>query len=535
MPTSLDSVFAYHERTKHHFQRYAAGPRELDWATQPDPFRTFAGSPQLALPLIARAALPARYDDLYQPGQIARQPLILANIAALLELAFGLSAWKQFGNNRWALRCNPSSGNLHPTEAYVVAQGCDGIADGVHHYVSRDHALEQRCAIETGERWLPSGSFLLGLSSIHWREAWKYGERAYRYCQHDAGHAIAAARYAAATLGWHAHVLTEWSDDAISTLLGLNRAMDFDRAERETPDVMLLISTVATAHTLSLAPGLSALKNWTGQANPLSPHHAHDWPAIEAVSLACHKPITSTALYSALALPKLLPGTCQASAVSLIKQRRSAQEFDGVTTLRLPAFYRMLDMTLPRPNIPPWDAITWAPRIHLVLFVHRVDGLTPGVYIFLRHGDIEARMRAELSNEFKWERAEACPSHLLLFRVAPMDARLLAKALSCHQNIAADGAFSLGMLAEYEASLTNAPWIYRQLFWEAGILGHVLYLEAEAAGVRGTGIGCYFDDAVHEVLGIKGTWLQSLYHFTVGGTVTDERLQTLPPYQHLAR
>ena len=38
---------------------------------------------------------------------------------------------------------------------------------------------------------------LVVLSSIHWREAWKYGERAYRYCQHDAGHAIAATRYAA--------------------------------------------------------------------------------------------------------------------------------------------------------------------------------------------------------------------------------------------------------------------------------------------------------------------------------------------------
>ena len=25
---------------------------------------------------------------------------------------------------------------------------------------------------------LPEGSFLVGLSSVHWREAWKYGERA---------------------------------------------------------------------------------------------------------------------------------------------------------------------------------------------------------------------------------------------------------------------------------------------------------------------------------------------------------------------
>jgi hypothetical protein len=67
------------------------------------------------------------------------------------------------------------------------------------------------------------------------------------------------------------------------------------------------------------------------------------------------------------------------------------------------------------------------------------------------------------------------------------------------------------------------------------MLGQVLYLEAEAAGVRGTGIGCYFDDPFHQLLGISGTALQSLYHFTVGGALTDERLVTTPPYSHLAR
>ncbi len=62
------------------------------------------------------------------------------------------------------------------------------------------------------------------------------------------------------------------------------------------------------------------------------------------------------------------------------------------------------------------------------------------------------------------------------------------------------------------------------------MIGQVLYLEAEAAGVRGTGIGCFFDDPVHEVFGLEGNAYQSLYHFTVGGPVEDPRLTTLPPY-----
>jgi len=62
------------------------------------------------------------------------------------------------------------------------------------------------------------------------------------------------------------------------------------------------------------------------------------------------------------------------------------------------------------------------------------------------------------------------------------------------------------------------------------VIGQVLYLEAEAAGVRATGIGCFFDDPVHQVFGFSDAKFQSLYHFTTGGHVEDPRLTTLPPY-----
>ena len=104
--------------------------------------------------------------------------------------------------------------------------------------------------------------------------------------------------------------------------------------------------------------------------------------------------------------------------------------------------------------------------------------------------------------------------------------------LSCGQEIARDSAFALGMIAEFDERLeTFGPWFYKRLFWETGILGQVLYLEAEAAGIRSTGIGCFFDDPVHRVLGFHPqTKWQSLYHFTVGGPIDDDRLTTLPPY-----
>jgi hypothetical protein len=55
-------------------------------------------------------------------------------------------------------------------------------------------------------------------------------------------------------------------------------------------------------------------------------------------------------------------------------------------------------------------------------------------------------------------------------------------------------------------------------------------LEAEAAGIRATGIGCFFDDPVHRVFGFSDLEFQSLYHFTIGGPVEGSRLTTLAPY-----
>ena len=64
------------------------------------------------------------------------------------------------------------------------------------------------------------------------------------------------------------------------------------------------------------------------------------------------------------------------------------------------------------------------------------------------------------------------------------------------------------------------------------MIGQSLYLEAEAIGMRGTGIGCFFDDAIHDLLGIQDKALQVLYHFTLGAAINDPRLATLPPYEN---
>ena len=557
----IECVLAYHRRTKHHLHRFANSPGYLDWATQPDPFRTYAGAERVELPLVADR-LNVTFDQLHIPGTVPVNPLDLNSVAILFELALGLSAWKQYESTRWALRCNPSSGNLHPTEGYAILPEIPGVGAGVYHYVSRDHCLERRCmlanqAAQDLAESLPPASFLLGLSSIHWRESWKYGERAFRYCQHDIGHAIASVRYAAAALGWSARVLTGISDPAISDLLGLNQPESFaaiEEPDREHPDVLVLIGAPNRSE-----PGqgeksqkicVAKLRNvfsasaWMGVANPLSPAHV-EWEAIDAVTEATWRKDQAEEIGEPGAavigddLPALLsPPTDRTPirAARLITQRRSAVAFDGTTSISAETFYGMLDRLLPRAVVPPWDAWPYMPHIHCAIFVHRVRELPSGLYLLERSSAVHERLRSALRPEFLWQHPEGCPEHLRFFKLVEGDFREIAAGVSCRQEIAGNGAFSLGMIAEFSESIrARGAWWYRRLFWEAGLLGQVLYLEAEAAGVRGTGIGCYFDDAFHNLLGLNGDKFQSLYHFTVGGPVDDLRLTTLPPYSHLDR
>jgi hypothetical protein len=179
----------------------------------------------------------------------------------------------------------------------------------------------------------------------------------------------------------------------------------------------------------------------------------------------------------------------------------------------------------------PWDVLPWEPAVHLALFIHRVDGLVPGLYLLARDPAKVDSLREATHSQFDWTSAAGCPDDLPLFLLQEGDVRALAVELSCGQGIAGEGAFLLGMIAEFEPCLRRlGPWFYRRLFWETGLIGQVLYLEAEAAAVRATGIGCFFDDPVHQVMGFNDARFQSLYHFTAGGPVEDLRLTTLPPY-----
>ncbi|XP_057533760.1 uncharacterized protein LOC130811451 isoform X2 [Amaranthus tricolor] len=535
----LLQAIQYHNQTKHFFNKYARSLGSLDWANQPNPFRRY-----IAAPLVPLQHLPI--DD---------RNLLLA-----------LSAWKTTGFSTWSLRVNPSSGNLHPTEAYLIAPAIGSLSNSsfVAHYAPKEHGLEIRAEIPNDffEKSFNRDCFLVGFSSIFWRESWKYGERAFRYCNHDVGHAIAAVAIAAAELGWDVKLLDGLGFDELEKLMGLDSYPKvsipsrpvkgkFPEIEFEHPDCVLAVFFHGEGEELDvnfkeLSSRISEFSKleWKGKPNMLSKEHVV-WDVIYRTSEAGKKPLSVEE--SLMISPFQRSGVCSDSSYKgltvreVVRRRRSAVDMDGVTEIRRDSFYQILLHCLPsgltngekqgKQLALPFRALSWDSEVHAALFVHRVSGLPKGLYFLVRNENHFDHLRKSMRPEFTWRKPEGCPPDLPLYELAPGDCKEISKRLSCHQDIASDGCFSLGMIAHFEPTIVaKGAWMYPRLFWETGVLGQVLYLEALAVGISATGIGCFFDDPVHEVLGFSGTDYQSLYHFTVGGPVVDKRMMSLPAY-----
>jgi nitroreductase len=494
-------IINYHEATKHHYDRYARSPGYMDWKNQPNPFRTYTGSPVHPLKLLKQDP-PAAYLDLYERKKNPQQSFTIETIAGFLELSLGLSAWKAAAGSRWSLRVNPSSGNLHPTEAHLILPPMKPI------------------------------NSVIGISSIFWRESWKYGERAFRYCNHDAGHALACVSFSANLCGWKVTCLSCLSDEEIEAVLGFDR-IHFRKLEEEHADFLCFVHPHKLNHIPRDLPDpiisqFASLK-FIGAPERLS-QTCINWESIYTTAGLTKKTPTEEITCDMSKQPWSAKETSPLSAADIIRKRRSATSFDPDGSITKNQFLSMLDKTLPRIDCAPFDAELIGSSTHLLIFVHNVVGLTPGLYFFLRTEHDLDEVKQFSRSDFQWGPIE---TNIPLYLLSAGDFRQQAMMVSCHQEIAGFSAFSVGMIAKFKKILAAQPYLYRHLFWETGMIGQVLYLEAEAHGARGTGIGCFFDDAVHEIMGFSDNHYQSLYHFTVGKPIEDPRLTTYPPYGHL--
>ena len=443
----------------------------------PEPFRHYERAPVIDLPADPKAPEIGALNVLSgQPGS-KESPDWIHFLSRLLFYSASVSATKQTpSGQRYALRVNPSSGNLHPTEFHLACP------NGLYHYRVSSHMLEQRAAGDYGAlRFL--------LTTIAWREAWKYQSRAYRYCLHDVGHAWQSLVLAAQAIGCEASAVGNFDDDSV--------ARSFRLADDEWP--MLLIE-IHGAPEFPAAPN----REWFGGIpNKLSAEVIR-YPLIEEIHAATRK-IDSVWQAKAPAPPTPLHAnvgqTLSSANVSfgeIARRRRSALDFrGGAESISSHQLLTLLDLAT-RPLEADFAAESY---IQLYLYVHRVRDLTPGVYKY-------------------W------PEETRLELVKSGDQRVMAAALSLGQDLAGNSCVTFSMIGDLErAAHLYGDRGYRYVYFEAGAIGQRLYLAAELLGFQSTGIGAFFDDSVNEYLGIAlDSGRQVVYHFACGFAVPDDRI-----------
>ena len=486
----------YHELTKHSAESLRRTQHYLDWANMPNPFRHYEDVPILDLPADPPAPRISALDVLAGKAGNTSATGGAKYLSQLMFYSASISASKRVPSTgyAYALRVNPSSGNLHPTEFHFSTRGLIDWPDGFYHYRPSSHIAEQRAIGNFAAKLVDTDAPLVFvLTTIAWREAWKYQNRAYRYCLHDVGHAWQSLALSARSIGCESFALGNFSDDRIAELCLLS------------PDEWPLLIVELRGPSIpvrALEPVETIL--FAGQPNRLSEDQV-PFPLIERIHAATKHSTESTVTslgqpmesgHGEISLPPRL--STSRSFGDVVRTRRSALDFKGgYASITLSQLATLLATT----KQPLYADFASARFVHLYLYVHRVAGLAPGVYRY-------------------WpERAE-------LEKIKEGDQRLVAAALSLGQDLAGNACLAFSMIGDLEnAARSYGDRGYRYVHFEAGAIGQRLYLASEALGLRATGIGAFFDEQVNRYLGLSPELGQVVYHFAIGYPIPDPRLE----------
>jgi SagB-type dehydrogenase family enzyme len=153
----------------------------------------------------------------------SKQPLSLNDLSQLLWAAQGI-------NSRDIRRTAPSAGALYPLELYLVAGLTTDISPGVYRYSSEQHSLilikesDQRRALSgaaLNQECIAAAPACFVITGVYHRTAKKYGERARRYVQLEAGHASENILLQAVALKLGTVVVGAFDDQEMQRVLAL--------------------------------------------------------------------------------------------------------------------------------------------------------------------------------------------------------------------------------------------------------------------------------------------------------------------------
>ncbi len=471
---------SYHEATKHSYVSVRMPGRGLDWANRPYPFKVYLDAEKVGLPSEFGSPLHDLPTALSASRGLGRR-VALQELAALLFYSAGITrVYRSPFGERYYFRAYPSTGALYQTEVYAVVGDVDALEPGVYHFdpgefvLSRVRGGDHRANLSelTGDEEVAACDLALVLTSIAWRNAWKYGPRSYRHWFWDGGTLCANVVAVAGALGLRYKVLVGFVDDGLNLLLGTDGRKEAaiavvpvwsgasSRSSGNVPvdEVRLRVlplsrkeveyGEVVKAYATSRLSDASEVSRWRDRALSMGPLGVE----VKGERIKLPGPPAE------VRLPPL---------GEVMLRRGSTRRFARVPIEGWKLGFVLRSACSPlRADFLEGAGMTLTP----FLIVNAVDGLRPGSYVY-----------------------DASRDELVLLKEGNF--RRVAEYLCLEQELGGDASATLFLMAPLErilAFLGNRG--YRAAQFEAGLRAGLAYLAAYSVDIGATGLTFYDDD-----------------------------------------
>lgn len=237
----------YHEATKHSEISLMTQRHYLDFTNRPIPFKIYTSNfpvyilpsdfphPTLDAITSISTTTPQKLDNRDNGATYlhSTKELDVRDLAEILFFSAGITRKFETNSVTYYMRAASATGALYPTELYVVCMKlAPDLEAGVYHFNPAEFSLIQirkgdyrhhlAAVMAEPERTLSSPVNLV-LTSLAWRNAWKYQARSYRHWFWDSGVIVANFLATTQAMGLKTDLNMGFIDDEVNRLLCLER------------------------------------------------------------------------------------------------------------------------------------------------------------------------------------------------------------------------------------------------------------------------------------------------------------------------
>ena len=222
----------YHQETKHSEVSIRSSNHYLDWDNKPQPFKFYASIPSMPLPV--DFPIPTLDVTMKDTDHISSSDNTIINsklLSSLLFFSSGITREIKFPHGRYFMRAAPATGALYPIELYIVSENITGLQAGVYHFcpglftLTKLRSGDYRLLLSEAagyDQVIRNSPFTIILTSIAWRNAWKYQARSYRHWFWDSGVITANLLATAMSFGLDTKLILGFVDKIVNEMLCLD-------------------------------------------------------------------------------------------------------------------------------------------------------------------------------------------------------------------------------------------------------------------------------------------------------------------------